>query len=198
MDLPISTRSAQWNSTLGRIAGIVFGIATQLLFLWTVVKLFSFLRDQSVASSKPFGFWVDLSLVIGFAIPHSVLLAPWAHQRLKRNLPTGLLGCLHCSVTCLSLLSDRRLDSLYLRRKLLQRSAFAAFHRNRIPRIRDKSSRTSHHRLWATQKDASLNEARGRSAAPPGLCDQEQFRYFILISIVSLFVPNIHRVRQYR
>lgn len=95
---------ARWDSSLGRTAGMAFGIFTQLLFLWTVGKLFWFLRDGSSATVNPFGIWVDLSLAIGFAIPHSLLLAPAVQQRLKRNIPSGLLGCLHCSVTCWSLL----------------------------------------------------------------------------------------------
>ncbi len=97
-------QAASWDSPLGRTAGIAFGIATQLLFLWTVIKLFSFLREGSMGTSNPFGLWVDLLLAFGFAIPHSLLLAPSIQQRIKRNIPAGLLGCLHCTMTCLSLL----------------------------------------------------------------------------------------------
>lgn len=90
-------------SRLGRLAGIVFGIGTQMLFLWTVVYLFLFLR---------FGGWyeyqnawlVNLLLAIGFAIPHSLLLVPGISKWLRQWIPSGLLGCLHCATSCISLL----------------------------------------------------------------------------------------------
>jgi len=91
------------SNRLGRLAGIAFGIGTQLLFLWTVVYLFLFLR---------FGGWyeysrswlVDLCLATCFAVPHSVLLAPPTSKWLRRWIPTGLLGCLHCATSCVTLL----------------------------------------------------------------------------------------------
>lgn len=88
---------------LYRALGIAFGVGTQLLFLWTVVFLFLFLRygaDQSETA------WLlrDLLLAVGFAVPHSVLLAPPVQKRLKQYMPTGMLGCVHCATTCISLL----------------------------------------------------------------------------------------------
>jgi hypothetical protein len=70
--------------------------------LWTVVYLFLFLRFGGWQASTNW-LAVDLLLAVGFAIPHSILLAPPIQKRLKRYLPAGLLGCLHCAVTCLTL-----------------------------------------------------------------------------------------------
>jgi protein-S-isoprenylcysteine O-methyltransferase Ste14 len=94
---PISTYSAR------RWAGIAFGFGTQVLFLWTVVYLFLFLRYGATRSYE-FGLLVDILLSIGFALPHSLLLMPSIQKRIKVWLPAGLLGCVHCSVTCISLL----------------------------------------------------------------------------------------------
>ena len=52
--LPVDVAGAAALS-MGKIAGIVFGAATQLLFLWTVYKLFLFLRFGS-SSIVPFFF----------------------------------------------------------------------------------------------------------------------------------------------
>ena len=89
--------------TLARSCGIVFGIGTQMLFLWTVVHLFLFLRFGSTQSYRH-GLLVDCILSIGFALPHSLLLAPPIQKRMKSWIPSGLVGCVHCSVTCVTLL----------------------------------------------------------------------------------------------
>ena len=62
-------------SSLGRLAGILFGVATQALFAVTVLYLFLFLRDGGWSA---FSDWwlVDTLLAIGFVVPHSLLLAP--------------------------------------------------------------------------------------------------------------------------
>lgn len=83
--------------------GVVFGVGTQLLFLYTVVYLFLFLRFGIYNPTQ--GWWiVDTLLAVGFAIPHSLLLAPPIQKRLKSYLPSGLLGCIHCTTTCIALL----------------------------------------------------------------------------------------------
>lgn len=92
-----------FTKTVGRFCGIAFGVSTQLLFLWTVVQLFTFLRHGGAHSSSHW-FWIDVLLSFGFAIPHSLLLAPPIQKRIKVWMPAGLLGCLHCTVTCLTLL----------------------------------------------------------------------------------------------
>lgn len=89
--------------SIGRISGIAFGAGTQLFFLWTVVYLFLFLRYGGTHTSSHW-LWGDSLLAIGFAVPHSILLVPAVQKSIKRWLPAGLIGCLHCSVTCVSLL----------------------------------------------------------------------------------------------
>ena len=99
-----TSTSAVSSNPIGRWFGIAFGIGTQLLFLWTVVYLFLFLR---------YGGWfeyegyliVDTLLATCFAVPHSLLLAPATSKRLRQWFPSGLLGCLHCCVSCLTLLA---------------------------------------------------------------------------------------------
>lgn len=93
-----------WGTRLGRGLGIGFGVMTQLVFLWTVVQLFLFLRYGGSQPSNTAGLWVDLAFAIAFAVPHSLLLVPSIQQRIKKSLPAGLLGCVHCLVTCTSLL----------------------------------------------------------------------------------------------
>jgi protein-S-isoprenylcysteine O-methyltransferase Ste14 len=88
---------------VARGVGWTFGIATQLLFLITVVYLFLFLRFG--ATAKTDWWWlIDFALAVGFAFPHSVLLAPPAQRWIKKIVPGGLLGCIHCVTTCVTLL----------------------------------------------------------------------------------------------
>jgi protein-S-isoprenylcysteine O-methyltransferase Ste14 len=88
---------------IGRIAGVVFGVATQALFLWTVVFLFLFLRYGGWCEYQ--GWWVaDTALAVLFAVPHSILLAPPTSKYLRQWIPAGLLGCVHCMVSCVTLL----------------------------------------------------------------------------------------------
>lgn len=98
----MSTVSIKHNQTasltLARFCGIAFGIGTQLLFLWTVVQQFLFLRYGGAQSYKN-GLFFDCLLSIGFALPHSLLLAPPVQKRIKSGIPNGLLGC---SIVCIS------------------------------------------------------------------------------------------------
>jgi methanethiol S-methyltransferase len=95
----VHLRSLSWQ----RVVGIAFGICTQVFFLWTVIQLFLFLRFGG-SRGYEHGLWVDALLSLGFALPHSLLLLPPVQKRLKRRLPSGLLGCVHCCVTCVSLM----------------------------------------------------------------------------------------------
>ncbi len=90
------------DRSVGRMVGIGFGIGTQLFFLWTVIYLFQFLRFGGFHSHT---YWipVDIALALGFAVPHSLLLVPSVATRMKRYVPSGLLGCVHCATTCVSL-----------------------------------------------------------------------------------------------
>lgn len=98
------TAQASWsNHLLGRSAGILFGIGTQLLFAWTVVFLFLFLRYGGWFATE--NWWLtDVALAVLFVVPHSILLAPPTSKWLRKWIPSGLHGCLHCLVSCLSLL----------------------------------------------------------------------------------------------
>ena len=84
--------------------GLLFGAATQVLFLWTVVGLFRFLRFGAV-NNADVGLWRDVALATLFAVPHSILLAPACQRCLRAYMPAAWRGCLHCMVTCLCLLS---------------------------------------------------------------------------------------------
>ncbi len=83
--------------------GFLFGVATQLLFLWTAYQLFLFLRfgGASLARFHPAS---DLGWAFLFAWPHSLLLYPPVTRHMKTYIPGGLHGCIHCCATCISLL----------------------------------------------------------------------------------------------
>lgn len=103
-----SAVSTSIQKRLGRIAGIAFGVGTQVLFLWTVIYLFLFLRfggwrEYSV-NDRSATWWIDASLATLFVVPHSILLAPMTSKWLKQWMPSGLFGCLHCATSCVSLL----------------------------------------------------------------------------------------------
>lgn len=87
---------------VGYAVGLISGAATQLLFLYTALNLFFFLRDgASVSVHRP---WLNLFLALFFAWPHSLLLVPSIQKRIKTWIPGGLMGCVHCFMTCVSLL----------------------------------------------------------------------------------------------
>lgn len=95
---------ARWDSGIARGFGVAFGLGTQLLFLVTVVYLFLFLRYGGTLHHRHW-WWVDAMMAFGFAIPHSILLAPPTQRWMRQRIPPGLLGCVHCTVTCVSLLA---------------------------------------------------------------------------------------------
>ncbi len=76
-------------SATRRFAGITFGIATQLLFLYTVVYLFLFLRYGGPRQAEASWLWLDFFLAIGFALPHSILLVPAVQKRMKQFIPAA-------------------------------------------------------------------------------------------------------------
>lgn len=87
-----------------RAAGTAFGVATHVLFVFTVWHLFRFLKGES-AHATPGPLWIDTCLALQFAVPHSVLLHPVIRERLTRWIPRHFYGLVHCTVTCLSLLT---------------------------------------------------------------------------------------------
>jgi methanethiol S-methyltransferase len=90
------------RADMRRLCGFLFGAAVQVLFITTVPPVFFFLRNDY--SVRPKGsLWIDALLAAQFAVPHSLLLLPRVRGFLGRLIPTALLGCLHCLVTCTSL-----------------------------------------------------------------------------------------------
>jgi protein-S-isoprenylcysteine O-methyltransferase Ste14 len=103
-----------------RVAGILFGVATHLLFAFTVWHLVWFLKGPSMAadavgpgiavarsgqSSVVFGVVIDAILAGVFAVPHSMLLLPAVRRRLvTAGIAGPFYGCFFCVVTCLTLL----------------------------------------------------------------------------------------------
>ena len=89
--------------TLARLAGLVFGAGTQLVFLWTAYQLFLFLREPQ-SNAHGFSPARDALLALFFAWPHSLLLYPAVQKWLKSYVHPQLMGCVHCLTTCISLL----------------------------------------------------------------------------------------------
>jgi len=99
MEAQVEGATQPWR----RVAGLAFGLGTQLLFVVTVWYLFWFLYGDGRAAAADFG-WVDSLLALQFAAVHSVLLLPAVREGLKRWLPAELYGCLFCVATCVGLL----------------------------------------------------------------------------------------------
>lgn len=86
-----------------RFVGIIFGIATQLLFLITVWYLFWFLKEDF--SHHAIGsLAIDALLAIQFAVGHSLLLYPGIRTAVTRRLPSQFYGSLFCVQTCVGIL----------------------------------------------------------------------------------------------
>ncbi len=88
---------------------IAFGIGTHLLFAWTVVRLFPFLRGGIVSDATTAGggagwLWIDALLAAQFALIHSWLLHPTTRKRLQAWIPSPQYGCVFCAASCASLL----------------------------------------------------------------------------------------------
>ena len=90
------------GANAARLAGIAFGVATQLGFLVTVWFLFSFLRKGSHRVGQPW-LLVDLLLALQFTVIHSFLLYPAVRQRITQIVPRPFYGCLFCVSTCITL-----------------------------------------------------------------------------------------------
>lgn len=87
-----------------RTLGIGFGLATQVLFLFTVWRLFEFLHADDFAA--PTGaLAVDAAWALLFAVPHSFLLHPRAREKFFGWVPRAFYGCFFCVVTCVTLLA---------------------------------------------------------------------------------------------
>jgi protein-S-isoprenylcysteine O-methyltransferase Ste14 len=91
-----TSRAAWW-------CGAAAGVATQSLFLYTVWRLFWFLRD-GVLRGAPGSLALDGALSLQFAVVHSLLLYPPMRKRLSRWISSAFYGSFFCVATCLGLL----------------------------------------------------------------------------------------------
>jgi methanethiol S-methyltransferase len=86
-----------------RAIGIVCGLGAQILFAWTVWRLFLFFRESPPAEVNAFVLRDGL-LALQFGVIHSLLLLPAVRSRLSRWVPAAFYGCFFCIVTCADLL----------------------------------------------------------------------------------------------
>lgn len=86
-----------------RVAGVIAGLATHVLFGITVWYLFAFLSGARGHALWP-GLLLDVALALQFAIPHSVLLHRVTRQFLGRWISPAFYGLFFCFATCVSLL----------------------------------------------------------------------------------------------
>lgn len=87
-----------------RAFGLLFGAATQVLFLVTVRAIFQFLSGHEPRDSGG-SQWTNALLALQFAVPHSLLLHPNVRQRLSPWIAPAFYGCFYCAATCASLLA---------------------------------------------------------------------------------------------
>jgi hypothetical protein len=94
-----------------RLLGIAFGLATHVLFAFTVWHLFWFLKGQppgdarTASISLGMRLGIDALLAAAFAAPHSILLLPSVRRRLvAAGIPAPFYGCCYCLATCAALL----------------------------------------------------------------------------------------------
>jgi protein-S-isoprenylcysteine O-methyltransferase Ste14 len=94
---------------IARLGWIAFGWTAQLAFAVLCLSLMWFLQfDTWLRPAAPgeggvAGIIVDLSLVLLFAVPHSVLLLPRVRRWMASRIPGQLNSCVFCMVSCLSL-----------------------------------------------------------------------------------------------
>jgi protein-S-isoprenylcysteine O-methyltransferase Ste14 len=94
--------ASRWKAAAARGAGIVFGLATQIVFLATVPFLYLYLRYGEGRTST---HWlaIDIGLAAQFAVVHSLLLLQWVRTAITRYLPSQLYGSLFAVTTCITL-----------------------------------------------------------------------------------------------
>ncbi len=83
-----------------------FGIATQLGFAVTIPFLVWFMLIGASAPTTSATFdalLIDVLLILGFAVPHSIFLAPPVRRVLNRVMPREIFGCWFCLVSCVTL-----------------------------------------------------------------------------------------------
>ena len=98
-------------AAMSRFCGIAFGLATHVLFAFTVWHLFWFLKGSPPGDARaapiPLGtcLGIDAPLAAAFAVPHSIFLLPSVRRRLvAAGIPAPFYGCCYCLATCAALL----------------------------------------------------------------------------------------------
>jgi hypothetical protein len=97
-----TTATVEQESSFWRAAGILFGVATHVLFAALVWFLAPFLVLTPGRISGG-ALWIDTCLALQFAISHSLWLWPPVRQRLGRWISRSFYGCFFCVMTSLSL-----------------------------------------------------------------------------------------------
>ena len=100
--IPVARKWLTWPRQ--RWIGMTIGFGTQILFLYTVWQLLSFLKPgpRVEQESSQIG---NLLLSLQFCIVHSWLLFPSTRRWLTQYLASEFYGCLFCVATCLGLLA---------------------------------------------------------------------------------------------
>jgi len=89
-----------------RVIGILFGVATHLVFAATVWRLFLFLKPgvhPACGTLSAGSLWTDLALAGQFVVVHSALLHPAVRHRLEPYIGSAFYGCFFCLTTCAQL-----------------------------------------------------------------------------------------------
>ena len=84
---------------MSRLVGVLCGVLTHVLFVYTVCGLYVFLEGRP--HKPPTGrLWIDFLLCGQFAVLHSLLLLPSVRSRLSQWIPSAFYGLFFCVVTC--------------------------------------------------------------------------------------------------
>lgn len=106
--MPAGSRRSQGARSVGHhwLCWSAFGIATQLGFAATIPFLIWFMAwgaSQPVSNATFIDVLIDIGLILAFAVPHSIFLAPPARKVFTRIMPRELFGCWFCLVSCVTL-----------------------------------------------------------------------------------------------
>lgn len=88
---------------------IVLGLSAQAAFQLLVLTLIWFMQFGAAAPAGADAWWwpaalgFDALLVLGFGLPHSLLLLPPVRRWMAARVPGQLVGSIYCWVSCLSL-----------------------------------------------------------------------------------------------
>jgi protein-S-isoprenylcysteine O-methyltransferase Ste14 len=101
-DSGVARSKARWN---------VVGWLVHAFFVVTACSIFVFLRGPDIAPATPtknalgVNLAIDASLLLLFAVPHSLFLRPAMRDRLSKRIPGPMYGVFFCLVTCVTLVA---------------------------------------------------------------------------------------------